>query len=491
MSGHDAELESLRAGVSCAVLLERLPPPWQLDQRESTRRCLKYRRGAGEVLIVNHDGRGWWDPMSRAKGDVFTLAQHLDPGLNFGQVRRLLRPFVGLSPAYPALPRRRERQAPPVPVAQRWARRAPVRSGSPAWDYLTRTRALPEAVVLAAIQAGVLREGPHASAWFAHLDHAGRLSGIEMRGPAWRGFSPNGTKTLFRLPGGVPASTGAGRPTRLAVTEAPIEAMSLAVLEGLRAGHALPGRRRRHRAGDGRCPAAAAGRAGGRPRSRPGRGHQRRCRRRALRRAAGRDGGRRRRALGAAAAARRRERLQRRAQDGEGSMIPQQQHAWLRLGSGRRLDVLNPDPQGGWTDADLAVGLSRTYRWGSTSRWELPLSVAQHSLTVLAIREQQAWRTLSPAHALRELLHDGDEFLIGGWDCPAPLKPHLGEPYARLVGRLRAAIAARYGLPAWSADDYTLHKQADRLAAASEALARRRLHAPGDPRRPADRARAP
>ena len=239
MSGHDAELESLRAGVSCAVLLERLPPPWQLDQRESTRRCLKYRRGSGEVLIVNHDGRGWWDPMSRAKGDVFTLAQHLDPGLNFGQVRRLLRPFIGLSPSYPALPRRRERQAPPVPVAQRWARRAPVRSGSPAWDYLTRTRALPAAVVLAAIQAGVLREGPHASAWFAHQDHAGRLTGIEMRGPAWRSFSPNGSKTLFRLPGGMPASTGvvagAHRPTRLAVTEAPIEAMSLAALEGLRA----------------------------------------------------------------------------------------------------------------------------------------------------------------------------------------------------------------------------------------------------------------
>ena len=237
MRGHDAELEQLRAGVSCAVLLERLPPPWQLDQRESTRRCLKYRRGAGEVLIVNHDGRGWWDPMSRAKGDVFTLAQFLDPGLSFGQVRRLLRPFIGLSPTYPALVRRRQRRAPPVPVAERWASHEVVRRGSPAWDYLTRTRALPEAVVLAAIQAGVLREGPHASAWFAHQDHAGRLTGIEMRGPAWRGFSPGGSKTLFRLPGGPPpAGTDAGRPSRLCVTEAPIEAMSLAALEGLRTG---------------------------------------------------------------------------------------------------------------------------------------------------------------------------------------------------------------------------------------------------------------
>ena len=93
--------------------------------------------------------------------------------------------------------------------------------------------------VLAAIRAGVLREGPRASAWFAHRDHTGHLTSIEMRGPAWRGFSPGGSKTLFRLPGGVPASTGAvagaHRPNRLAITEAPIKAMSLAALEGQRA----------------------------------------------------------------------------------------------------------------------------------------------------------------------------------------------------------------------------------------------------------------
>ena len=82
MTGSDAELETLRRGVSCAVLLEQLPPPWALDRRESTRRCLKYRRGTGKVLIVNHDGRGWWGPQSERKGDVFDLLQHLQPGLH-------------------------------------------------------------------------------------------------------------------------------------------------------------------------------------------------------------------------------------------------------------------------------------------------------------------------------------------------------------------------------------------------------------------------
>ena len=101
MAGQDSELDLFRNGVSCAALLERLPPPWRLDRRESTRRALKYRRGEGEILIVNHDGRGWWDPHSAAKGDVFDLVQHLDPSLNFGQVRQILRPFIGLSPTYP------------------------------------------------------------------------------------------------------------------------------------------------------------------------------------------------------------------------------------------------------------------------------------------------------------------------------------------------------------------------------------------------------
>lgn len=52
MSGPDEELDRLREGVNCAALLERLPPPWKLDKAESTRDCLKYRRGKGEIIIV-------------------------------------------------------------------------------------------------------------------------------------------------------------------------------------------------------------------------------------------------------------------------------------------------------------------------------------------------------------------------------------------------------------------------------------------------------
>jgi hypothetical protein len=101
MTGPDPEIKELRDKVHCAVVLERTPPPWKLDRKESTRLSLKYRRGKGEVLIVSHGGRGWWDPTSDAKGDVFGLVQRLDPGLSFGHVRKRLREFAGLSPRFP------------------------------------------------------------------------------------------------------------------------------------------------------------------------------------------------------------------------------------------------------------------------------------------------------------------------------------------------------------------------------------------------------
>lgn len=142
--------------------------------------------------------------------------------------------------------------------------------------------------------------------------------------------------------------------------------------------------------------------------------------------------------------------------------------AWVRLPSGRRLNLLDPTPFD-WADEDLALGLARTYRWGGHSAWPRPLSVAQHSLTVLAIRRARSPTGLSDAAARRELLHDADEGLLG-FDPISPLKPFLGPDYAALAARLQAAIARRYALPSWQTEDKRAHKKADRIAAASEAV---------------------
>ena len=143
--------------------------------------------------------------------------------------------------------------------------------------------------------------------------------------------------------------------------------------------------------------------------------------------------------------------------------------AWVLLPSGGRLNLLAPDPWA-WTDIDLAIGLSRTYRWAGYSAWDLPLSVAQHSLTVLTLCKIASDTELSPAEALRELLHDAVEALLGGVDVITPLKPYLGAEFVELAARMQAALDTRYRLPAWTAESYQRHKSADRLAAASEAL---------------------
>lgn len=143
------------------------------------------------------------------------------------------------------------------------------------------------------------------------------------------------------------------------------------------------------------------------------------------------------------------------------------ERAWVRLPSGRRLDLLAPTPLD-WTDEDLATGLARTYRWGGHSVWPgAPLSVAQHSLAVLALRRERA--RLGGVEALRELLHDAEEGLIN-FDCIAPLKPFLGERFAELAARLAAAVAQRYALPPWTVADRRAHKAADVALAAAEAV---------------------
>ena len=219
-----AEIAELKDKVNCGVLLERAG--FAIDVKESTRRAVKYRRG-GEIVIVTHQGKGWFDPLSDDKGDIFALAHRLDHA-GFAECLETVAGLIGFRTSEPVwMPRER-----PVilGLAGQWkARRTPWR-GSATWRYLTGSRFLPSTVLRRAIAEDRLREGPYGSMWAAHTDDAGVVCGWEERGPEWRGFSTGGSKTLFRL----------GRPDalRMCVTEAAIDAMSLAAFEGLREGSA-------------------------------------------------------------------------------------------------------------------------------------------------------------------------------------------------------------------------------------------------------------
>ena len=213
MKDPQREVEELRAGVNCATVLEKATPPWLLDRKESSERCLKYRRAAGEIVIVTRGGAGWWDPNSDAKGDVFRPVQHLEPSLNFGQVRKMLRPLAGVRPDFAPANRARDKRGPPIPVAQRWARRPRLRRCSDAWRYL-ESRGLPRSVLTAAAQCDVIREGPRGSAWFAHRDPAGLVIHVDVRGPIYKGSLTGGCKSLFCFSHGDEARHGRLAPRR-------------------------------------------------------------------------------------------------------------------------------------------------------------------------------------------------------------------------------------------------------------------------------------
>lgn len=217
------EIERLREAVSCAVILEQAG--FEVDMKESTRRAVKFRRGS-DIIIVTHEGRGWFNPLSDDKGDVFALACLLEC-VGFSEAADRVGELVGYKPAlipWKKLPSK----SGPTDILARWRGRRLPATGSGSWRYLCWSRAVPTHILRSAIAQGIVREGPFGSMWAAHSDCAGLVVGWEERGPDWRGFSTGGSKVLFRF--------GAPDALRLCVTEAAVDAMSLAAFEDLREG---------------------------------------------------------------------------------------------------------------------------------------------------------------------------------------------------------------------------------------------------------------
>lgn len=134
--------------------------------------------------------------------------------------------------------------------------------------------------------------------------------------------------------------------------------------------------------------------------------------------------------------------------------------------SGRRLDLLDPSPLDIEID-DIAHGLARVPRWNGQTAGRHVFSVAQHSLFVERIAGEMSPDLPNPSR-LAILLHDGAEYVIG--DIITPLKSVLGDGYAGVEARLRAAIHIRFGLrPEPERVLARLTKQADRVAAHFEA----------------------
>lgn len=147
----------------------------------------------------------------------------------------------------------------------------------------------------------------------------------------------------------------------------------------------------------------------------------------------------------------------------EGKLPPR---AWQRMLSGRRLDLLAPQPEDIEIE-DIAHGLARVARWNGQTVGDHAFSVAQHSLVVADIV-----RTLEPQFEAREvcaaLLHDAPEYVIG--DLISPFKAAIGLNYKAFEQKLLAAIYDRFGLGQIDAYVVSTIKRADTVAAYYEAV---------------------
>lgn len=215
-------IEELRARVGCAAVLEH--EGFAIDRKESTRRAVKFRRD-DDIIIVIHDDRGWFDARSDAKGDVFALASYLH-GIGFTEALAAVGNLVAFQPTAPVWEKPLHRTQTVASIADRWNHRKRPWRASATWRYLHQCRVLPWQIISAAIEADVLREGPYGSMWAKHVDEAGAVIGWEERGSDWRGFSTGGTKALFQF--------GMNGASRICVTEAAIDALSLAAIEQTR-----------------------------------------------------------------------------------------------------------------------------------------------------------------------------------------------------------------------------------------------------------------
>jgi hypothetical protein len=133
--------------------------------------------------------------------------------------------------------------------------------------------------------------------------------------------------------------------------------------------------------------------------------------------------------------------------------------------SGRRLDLLSPDPCDIEIE-DIAHGLARVARWNGQTKGACAFSVAQHSLVVTDI-VAALWPNFTSNELLAALLHDAPEYVIG--DLISPFKTAIGLDYKAFELNLLRAIYRRFGIADLNLQAAAAIKQADTIAAYYEA----------------------
>jgi hypothetical protein len=216
----DPELESFKTSIDLRAYAES--QGYALDRKESWRGSAVMRHSGGDKVIIKRDADGHYVYFSvrddADHGTIIDFAQNR-LRLNFGTLRKELRPWVGRRaattlPYPPLLPTAKDRMR----VETVYARMQEASSH----PYLENERAIPAALLQRDRFAGRVRLDARGNAVFPHFDRDG-LCGFEIKNHGFTGFAPGGSKGLW-------FSQETPDDNRLVFCESAIDALSYAVL---------------------------------------------------------------------------------------------------------------------------------------------------------------------------------------------------------------------------------------------------------------------
>lgn len=220
------ELEQFKTSINLVEYAES--QGYEIDSRESSKASVVLRRGDDKIIVATDaDGHGIYFSVKDDSdhGSIIDFVQKRD-GLNLGQVRRVLRPWVGGSPAtYVPRAQAPQRSKPASTSADRrqvlavWSKMQPTNGDHP---YLTIDRKIEQATQADPRFVGMVRLDVKGNAVFPHYDEAG-ITGYELKNRAFTGFASGGEKALWH-------SANFHTVTRLVVVESAIDGMSHAEL---------------------------------------------------------------------------------------------------------------------------------------------------------------------------------------------------------------------------------------------------------------------
>jgi len=202
---------------------------YELSKGESSKNSATMRHPNGDKLIVAKGTKGdpqhWTYFSIRDQGDNGTVIDFLKnrEALNLGQVRKALRPWIGMA-ADPVRPKMFLKDLEPSdPQRQRVIHAYAQARPTEAHRYLMARGILSETQRDPRF-SGQVRQDPKGNAIFPHFDSSG-LSGYELKNKDFTGFSRGGTKGLW-------FSTNVNRSDRVVVVESAIDALSHAQESG-------------------------------------------------------------------------------------------------------------------------------------------------------------------------------------------------------------------------------------------------------------------